>query len=66
MEQIDGKLLTSLGEFTLPQLLMKQAENLGSSHTAIRQKAFGIWQAHTWEDYLQYVKHVSQIGRAHV
>lgn len=59
MEQIDGKLLTSLGEFTLPQLLMKQAEKLGTSHTAIRQKAFGIWQAHTWEDYLQYVKHVS-------
>jgi len=59
MEQIDEKWLTSLGEFTLPQLLVRHAEKLGSSHTAIRQKAFGIWQAHSWEDYLQYVKHVS-------
>ncbi len=59
MRRIDEESLASLGELTLPQLLVQQAEKLGSSHTAIRQKVFGIWQANSWEDYLRYVKYVS-------
>lgn len=41
---------------TIPQMIAKQAQQLGSGYTAIREKAYGIWQAYTWEDYLSYVK----------
>jgi long-chain acyl-CoA synthetase len=51
---------------TIPKMLWEQARSLGSSHIAIREKAFGIWQAYTWEDYLTYVKKttlgLAQIG----
>ncbi len=42
---------------TLPQVLLRQAEVFGNRHTAIREKAYGVWQTYTWEDYLQYVKY---------
>ncbi len=42
---------------TLPQLLLKQAKRFGD-RIAIREKAYGIWQSYTWEDYLQYAKAV--------
>jgi long-chain acyl-CoA synthetase len=45
-----------LSQHTLPQILAQQAERFGSSKTAIREKAFGIWQTYTWDDYLAYVK----------
>ena len=41
---------------TLPQVLFKQAATLGRDHIAIRQKAYGIWQALDWEDYLRHVR----------
>ena len=41
---------------TLPQVLFKQAATLGRDHIAIRQKAYGIWQALNWEDYLRHVR----------
>ena len=44
---------------TLPQLLVAQAERFGASGAAIREKAYGIWQAYTWEDYLRHVKHTA-------
>jgi long-chain acyl-CoA synthetase len=31
---------------------------LGGSKTAIREKAYGIWQTYSWQDYYRYVKHV--------
>ncbi|MBN2439590.1 MAG: AMP-binding protein [Deltaproteobacteria bacterium] len=43
---------------TLPQLLAAQAARFGAARTAIRDKAYGIWQSYHWEDYLRYVKHV--------
>ncbi|MGC8605833.1 MAG: AMP-binding protein, partial [Desulfomonilaceae bacterium] len=43
-------------EYTLPQILAKQAERLGSSRKAIRKKFLGIWETATWEDYLAYTK----------
>lgn len=43
---------------TLPQTLAMQAERLGSGAVAIREKAFGIWQTHSWNDYYRYVRHV--------
>ena len=41
---------------TLPQILMKQAERFGSGLTAIREKAYGIWQSYSWQDYGRYVR----------
>jgi len=46
----------SFSQHTLPQILAQQAEQLGASKTAIREKALGIWQTYSWDDYLAYVK----------
>ncbi len=35
---------------------MKQAERFGEERTAIREKAYGIWQRYSWQDYYRYVK----------
>ncbi len=59
IERIEGEFLSSLGRYTLPQLLAVQASRLGSQRIAIRQKAYGIWQTYTWEDYLRYTKQVA-------
>ncbi|HHO75607.1 MAG TPA: long-chain fatty acid--CoA ligase [Deltaproteobacteria bacterium] len=48
-----------LGKCTLPQILARQAQMLGSSEIAIREKAYGIWQRYTWKDYLEYVKYTA-------
>ena len=50
---------STLTEKTLPQVLALQAERLGSGSTAIREKAFGIWQCYSWADYFRYVKHTA-------
>jgi long-chain acyl-CoA synthetase len=41
---------------TLPQLLQAQAQRLGFTYAAIREKAYGIWQTYYWGDYLRYVQ----------
>lgn len=41
---------------TLPQLLMENAALYGEAKTAIREKAYGIWQKYTWADYGRYVQ----------
>lgn len=41
---------------TLPQLLVKRAEIMGS-RVALREKDFGIWQEYTWQEYLEHVKY---------
>jgi long-chain acyl-CoA synthetase len=46
----------SFSGHTLPQILAKQAERLGSSRKAIRKKSLGIWEALTWLDYLDYTR----------
>jgi long-chain acyl-CoA synthetase len=51
------EIVSSFTQFTLPQILMKQAERLGGEVTAIREKAYGIWQRHSWQDYYRYMKH---------
>jgi long-chain acyl-CoA synthetase len=43
---------------TLPQLLMARAALFGTERTAIREKAYGIWQTYHWKEYLRHVKHV--------
>ncbi|MGZ3606952.1 MAG: AMP-binding protein [Syntrophales bacterium] len=65
-KQTDDGELASIAQYTLPQILMKQSERLGSEATAIREKAYGIWQTYSWLDYYRYVKHtglgLSDIG----
>lgn len=46
-------------KLTLPQLLMENAEKFGDSQTAIREKAYGIWQKYTWAEYGRYVKNTA-------
>ena len=47
---------TKPNQLTLPQLLAVNAEKYGDTKTAIREKAFGIWQKYTWSDYFHYMK----------
>lgn len=47
---------THKNTLTLPQLLAQNAQAFGDSKTAIREKAYGIWQKYTWKDYFNYVK----------
>ncbi len=56
IEKLDQETLSSLDQFTFPQVLLRQAERLGSDRTAIREKAYGIWQTYNWRDYLRYTK----------
>jgi long-chain acyl-CoA synthetase len=49
-------MLSSLTQHTLPQILAIQAEQWGTERTAIREKAYGIWQTFSWHDYFNYVK----------
>ena len=48
-----------ISEYTLPQILAKQAERLGSSKKAIRKKSLGIWESLTWDDYLHYSRKIA-------
>jgi long-chain acyl-CoA synthetase len=57
--RIDQETLSALPRYTLPQILAMQAERLGSQGIAIRKKAYGIWEAYPWKDYLTYVKLVA-------
>ena len=58
-KRFDEEVVQSLAKLTLPQILAKQAERLGTSQIAIREKMFGIWLAYTWEDYHRYTKQVA-------
>jgi long-chain acyl-CoA synthetase len=45
-----------LSSDTLPQILAENAANYGDKRTAIRDKAYGIWQKYSWTDYNSYVR----------
>lgn len=51
-----SQVLSELAKLTLPQILAKQEERWGASKIAVREKAYGIWQIYTWEDYLRFVR----------
>ena len=59
IERIDEDTLSSLDQYTFPQVLSRQAERLGSERIAIREKAYGIWQTYDWREYLRYTKFVA-------
>ncbi|HDQ03422.1 MAG TPA: long-chain fatty acid--CoA ligase [Deltaproteobacteria bacterium] len=44
---------------TIPQILAENAAKYYDSKTAIREKAYGIWQRYSWLDYWQYVKNTA-------
>jgi long-chain acyl-CoA synthetase len=56
IERLDQETLSALDQYTFPQILLRQAERLGSDKIAIREKAYGIWQTYGWRDYLRYTK----------
>jgi long-chain acyl-CoA synthetase len=41
---------------TLPKILAGNALKYGNTKTAIRDKAFGIWQRYSWADYYRYME----------
>lgn len=45
---------------TLPKLLLAQAARWGDRRPAIREKEFGIWQAHTWRQYAEQVRCIAE------
>jgi len=59
IDRIDEETLSTLGQYTFPQILSRQAERLGSDKIAIREKAYGIWQTYDWREYLRYTKFVA-------
>jgi long-chain acyl-CoA synthetase len=58
-ERIGADILDRFDAKTLPQVLIHQASTMGNNRTAIREKAYGIWQRYGWQDYLDYVKHTA-------
>ena len=59
IDRIDEETLESQIQYTFPQILSRQAEQLGSDKIAIREKAYGIWQTFDWREYLRYTKLVA-------
>jgi len=59
IDRIDPEALSTLAEYTLPQILVKQAERFGKKRIAIREKTYGIWQTYDWQTYLKYCKLVA-------
>lgn len=41
---------------TLPQILAENAAHYGDKKTAIRDKAYGIWEKYSWADYYRYME----------
>ena len=48
--------MTEYSQHTLPQILAKQAERIGSKGVAIREKAYGIWRTYDWTEYFDFAK----------
>ena len=50
---------------TLPNLLRAKAQQYGDRRVAMREKAYGIWQAYSWGQYLAQVRDFA-LGLAHL
>ena len=44
---------------TFPKILLKNATKYGRNKIAIREKDYGIWQSHSWQDYFEQVRDFS-------
>ncbi len=49
-------LASPLETLTLPQVLIRQAGRPNWTSPALREKAYGVWQAYSWEEYLRFVR----------
>ena len=45
------------GMDTTPKLFRQRCQTLGN-RTAHREKSFGIWRSHSWDDYFSRAKHL--------
>src|SRR4030066_273706 len=59
INRINKETVEALCGFTLPQILFKQAKELGGNKIAIREKMYGIWLSYNWLDYFRYTKNVA-------
>jgi long-chain acyl-CoA synthetase len=50
---------------TLPKRLLANAQRYGQRKVAMREKAYGIWQAYSWAEYLAQVRDFA-LGLAHL
>ncbi len=58
-EEPGAELGTSPLERVLPGLLVRNARKYGEKRTALREKEYGIWQAVSWQRYLEHVRNFS-------
>lgn len=49
---MDSEAVASMPRYTLPQILSRQTDRLGSEKVALREKAYGIWKKYSWNEYL--------------
>ncbi len=59
VDRIDKETVEALAGYTLPQILFKQAKELGSNKIALREKMYGIWLSYNWLDYFRYTRNVA-------
>jgi long-chain acyl-CoA synthetase len=45
-----------MAQGTIPQLFVAKARRYGSGKVALREKAYGIWQEVTWQQYFEHVR----------
>lgn len=45
-------------DLTIPKLFLQQCKKYGRNKVAMREKEFGIWIPHTWQDYYDNVKYL--------
>ena len=53
---MDSEVVASMPRYTLPQILSRQTDRLGSEKVALREKAYGKWKKYTWNEYLTFTK----------
>jgi long-chain acyl-CoA synthetase len=58
LERIDQATLSTLEDYTFPQVLARNEERFGAKRIAIREKAYGIWLTYTWKEYLGFTRRV--------
>jgi long-chain acyl-CoA synthetase len=55
---MNGSSIEITKELTIPKLFSSQCKRYGKGKVAMREKEFGIWVPHTWQDYYDNVKHL--------
>ncbi len=55
---MSGNRIEITKDLTIPKLFVSQCKRYGSKKVAMREKEFGIWIPHTWQDYYDNVKNL--------